>query len=182
MELERRRSTPRSLEYDVREIVANQLANARRAVDMGNDLQQKTRLVERLCDDGSIELAVFVAHRAGRNADASVIQRADEGVPIDFQTGPCELLWKAPEFTSAGNRRVVVQKHGVDIAAYLSAQSDRNHLTRLRVIAKTGTVRHADEFVLDDRLCHLERLGNKALQSIDIGPIADDHVFPVDEP
>src|SRR6516225_1927725 len=77
MKLERRRSSPRALEDDVREIEANQFADARRAVDMGDDLQQQTRLVERLGDDSSVEFAVLIAHRAGRNADASVIQRAN---------------------------------------------------------------------------------------------------------
>src|SRR6516162_8493638 len=182
MKLEGRRSSPRSFEGDVREIEPNQFADTRRAVDMGNDLQQKPRLVERLCHDGLVELAMLVAHRAGRNADAPVIQRADEGVPIDFQARSRELLWKAPEFTSAGDRRVGIEEHGVDIAAQLAAQSDGYHLTRLGVVAKTGTVRHADEFVLDDRLHHFERLWYEALQSIAIGPIGDDHVFPVDEP
>ena len=49
MKLERRRPSPCSLEDDVREIEPNQFADTRRAVDMGNDLQQKPRLVERLC-------------------------------------------------------------------------------------------------------------------------------------
>src|SRR6516165_4642997 len=182
MKLERRRSSPRALEDDTREIDANQFADARRPVDMGNDLQQKARLVERICDDSSVEFAVLVAHRAGRNADASVIQRANQGVPIDFQARLRKLLRKPPEFTSAGDRRVVIEKHGVDIAAYLAAKSDRDHLTRLSVIAEAGAVRHADKFVLDDRLHHLERPGNNALQRVAIGPIGDDHVFPVDEP
>src|SRR5215468_5194461 len=98
---------------------------------MGNDFQQKARLVERFCDDGSIKFAVLVTHSAGCNPDASVIQRADEGVPIDFQTRVRKFLWKAPEFASAGNRRVVVEEHGMDIAAHLTAHSDGNHLTRL---------------------------------------------------
>src|SRR6516165_1103644 len=77
MKLERRRSSPRSLEDNVREIEANQFADAWRAVDVGNDLQQKSRFVERLGDDSSVEFAVLIAHRAGRNADASVIQGAN---------------------------------------------------------------------------------------------------------
>jgi hypothetical protein len=60
MKLERRRSSPRPLEDDVREIEANQFADARRAVDMGNDLQQQAGLVERLSDDSSVELAVLM--------------------------------------------------------------------------------------------------------------------------
>src|SRR6516165_6640633 len=182
MKFERRRPSPRSLEDNVREIEANQFADARRPVDMGNDLQQQARLVERLFDDSSVEFAVLIAHRPGRNADASVIQRANQGVPIDFQARLRKLLRKPPEFTSAGDRRVVVEKHGVDIAAYLAAKSDRDHLTRLRVIAEAGAVWHADKFVFDDRLHHLERPGNNALQRVAIGPIGDDHVFPVNEP
>src|SRR6516162_10930797 len=120
MKLKRRRSSPRSLEDDVREIEADQFADAWRAVDMGNDLQQQARLVERLCDGSSVELAVLVAHRAGRNANTSIIQRADQGVAIDFQARLRELLRKPPEFTSAGDRRVVIEKHSVDIAARLA--------------------------------------------------------------
>src|SRR5262245_57754794 len=124
MKLERRRSSPRSLEDNAREIKANQFEDAGRAVDMGKDFEQKARLVERLCDDSSVEFAMLVAHSAVCNPDASVIQRADECVPIDFQTGLRKLLWKAPELASAGNRRVVVEEHGVDIAARLTAQPD----------------------------------------------------------
>src|SRR5215469_12784403 len=126
MKLERCRSGPPSLEDDVREIEPNQFADARRAVDMGNDLQQKARLGKRVCHNGSIEFAVLVAHRARRDADASVIQRTDKGVPIDCQTRPGELLWKAPKFASAGDRRVIIEEHCVDIATPLTVESNRD--------------------------------------------------------
>src|SRR5713226_862031 len=123
MELEGRRSGPRALQQDVLEMIANQLANARRAVDVRDDLEEEARLVERPHDRGVVELAVLEAHRAGRDPDASIVQRSDQSVPIDFQIRTCKLLGKAPELTSSGNRRMVVQEHEVDIAAHLAASS-----------------------------------------------------------
>src|SRR5262249_16798045 len=168
MKLECCWSRPRTLQHDVFEIVANELADPRRAVDVWDDLQEESRLVERPHDRSSIELAVLEAHRASRDPDGSVVQCSDQGVAIDLQIRARQLFRKAPQLASAGNRRMIVQKHEVDIAAHVTANSYRDHLTGLGVVAEPRAVRHADELVLDGRLDHLEGLGDDALQRIDV--------------
>src|SRR5262249_22635821 len=58
----------------------------------------------------------------------------------------------------------------------------RDHLARLGIVAEARRVRHPDEFVLDDRLCELERRRNDASQRVRIGAIGDDEEFAIDEP
>src|SRR6516164_5505124 len=136
MELQRCRSCPRALEHDVLEIVANEFADARRPVDVRDDLQEEARLVESLRDSVHVKLAVLEAHRAGRDSDAPIIQRAHQRVSIDFQLRTGKLLGETPEFTSTRNRRMVVEEHRVDVATHFATKSHRDYLTRLGVVAK----------------------------------------------
>src|SRR6516162_508345 len=116
-------------------MIANQLTDPRRAVDVRDDLEEEARLVERPHDRRRVELAVLEAHGGGRNPDASVVQRSDQRVPIDLQIRARQLLRKTPELASSRHRRMVVQKHEVDVAAHLAAKSYRDDLTRLGVVA-----------------------------------------------
>ena len=50
------------------------------------------------------------------------------------------------------------------IAAFAAAEGDRNHLAAFGVVAEAGRVRHANEFVFDERfaLVNFERLRHDA--------------------
>jgi hypothetical protein len=58
-------------------MVFDEFADARRAVDMRNDLEQKIWSRERSFDLRQVGFAVLVAHRAGRNAKRPIIQGSD---------------------------------------------------------------------------------------------------------
>src|SRR6202011_4434011 len=77
-QMERRRPGPRALERDILEMIFDQFADAWRAVDMRNDLEQEVRRRERSSDVRQIGLAVLVAHRASGNPNGSVIQGTDQ--------------------------------------------------------------------------------------------------------
>src|SRR5262245_11365328 len=66
-ERQRARAGPRPLDRDVLEIVLDQLANARAAVDMRDDLQEEVRRGERRLGGRQIDLFVLVAHGRGRH-------------------------------------------------------------------------------------------------------------------
>jgi hypothetical protein len=69
-----------------------------------------------------------------------------------------ELLRKAPDLTPAGDRRLIIQEHAVRVAALPAAQRDGDYLAAFGIVAEARRIRHADEFVFDDRLVNLERL------------------------
>src|SRR5437868_1939407 len=66
-ELDGSRAGPGPLHRDVFHVVAHQLANARRAVDMRDDLEHKVRSGERLQQRRRVEFAMLEAH-CGRDA------------------------------------------------------------------------------------------------------------------
>jgi hypothetical protein len=70
------------------------------------------------------------------------------------------------------------------VAAPAAAEGNRYHLAALGVVAETIRIRHADEFVLDQRfaLIQFERLRHDRPQLCRIGAICDDQVFAVNEP
>jgi hypothetical protein len=152
-----------------------------RAVDMGNDLEQEVRHLERGFDGGEIGRLVLVPHGAGGDAHGAVIERAHHHVDLGAETGIGQLLGKAPELASAGDRRVVVQEHAMGVAALAPAERDRDDLAGLGVVAEAGRIRHADELVFDDGLVHLERLRHQRAQLLEVGPIGDDHIFALPE-
>src|ERR1700675_1806370 len=98
--MERRGPNPRALYRDILEMVFDELADARRAVDMRDDLEQKIWSRERSFDVRQISFAVFVAHRAGRNAKRPIIQGSNKRVDLGSQRRLCELLGKAPKLAA----------------------------------------------------------------------------------
>ena len=166
------------------EMVFDELADAWRAVDVRNNLEEKIWSRERGFDVRQISFAVLVAHRAGRNAKRPVIQRSDECVDLGSQGRLRQFLRKAPELAAPGDRPLVVEEHAVSVAALAAAEGNGNYLPALGVIAEAVRIRHADEFVFHQRfaLVEFERLGHHRAQLRRIGAIGDDQVFAVDEP
>ena len=67
------RPGPCALEIDVGEVVLDQLADARRAVDVRNDLEQEAGRLQRRFRRREIRLLVLVSHRADSNRQRSVV-------------------------------------------------------------------------------------------------------------
>src|SRR5262245_13728763 len=155
---QRRRAGPGALERDVLEIVLNKLADPRAAVDVRDDLEQEVGRRQRGTDGVEIGGLVLVSHRGGRHPDRPVVERSDQLVDLDMQGRAGELLGEAPQLAAAGDRRLVVEEHAMGVSALAATELDRDHLPGLGVVAEARGVRHADEFVLDQRLVHFERL------------------------
>src|ERR1700687_78160 len=117
-QMERRRPGPRAFDRDVLEMIYDQFADAWRAVDMRNDLEQEVRCRKRSADLRQIGLTVFVAHGAGGNPNGSVIQGTDQRVDFSPQRRLRQLLRKAPELAAAGNWSLVIEEHAVCVAAF----------------------------------------------------------------
>src|SRR5450631_1394581 len=183
-QMERRRPGPRALYRDVLEMIFDQFADAWRAVDMRNDLEQEVRRRKRSPDLRQIGLAVFVTHRASGNPNGSVIQGTDQRVDLSPQRRQCQFLGKAPKLATAGDRPLVIEEHAVGVAALPAAKRNRDYLPTLSIIAKAVRVRHADEFVFHQRLAlvKFERLGHHCPKLHRIRAVGDDQVFTVDEP
>ena len=64
---------------------------------------------------------------------------------------PCELFRKALEFAAACDRRMIVKKHAVRIAAFAALEGHRNDL------AAFGVTRLADNAMSGPRLADIER-------------------------
>src|SRR5215475_10822345 len=112
-------------------MVFDQLAYARCAVDMRNNLEQKVWSRKRSFDLRQIGFAVLVAHRAGRDPKRPIIQCSDKGVDLGSQRRLGQLFGKAPEFTAAGDRSFVVKEHAVGVAAPAATEGYGDHLTAL---------------------------------------------------
>src|SRR5258708_32165198 len=107
-ELERTRSDPGAFHLDVGQEVLNQLADARAAVDMRNDLEQVVRGFQGSANRSHICLPILVAHGPGRDADSPIVEGPDEGVGLDAKRWFGQLLGKAPELAAARDRSLVV--------------------------------------------------------------------------
>src|SRR5215813_7696461 len=180
-ERKRRWSRPRALERDVLEIIFDELADSRAAVDVRNDLEQKVRGRERSAQRVEIGSLVLVSHGGGGDADRAVVERADHLIDLDVQRRIGELFRKAPKLAAARDRRLVVKEHAVAVAALAAAEAHRNDLSGFGIVAEAGGIRHPDELVLDEGLVHLERLRDDRAQLVRIRSIGDDHEFPVAE-
>jgi len=180
-ERDRARAGPRPLERHVLEVIFDELADARAAVDVRNDLEQKIRRRERGADRGGVGHLVLVTHGRGDDAHRSIVQRSDHLVDLDMQRRVGQFFRKAPKLTPACDRRLVVEEHAMAVAALAAAKAHRNDLSGFGVVAEPGGVRHADEFVLDEGLVHFERLRNDRAQFVRVRSIGDDHEFAVDE-
>ena len=181
-QLQRGRALPGAVQGHVLAAVAHQLAHARRAVHVRDDLEQVV-----LAGDGGqrlvmVERAVLVAHGAGGHAQVAVVQRADQHVLVDVQRGVGELLGKAPDLAPAGDRRVVVQEHVVRVGAGPALEADGDHLAGFGVVAEAGGIGHADEFHLHHAVAgRLERRGHHGFQQCWVGAVADDEELAVHE-
>jgi hypothetical protein len=180
-QLESRGPGPGALDPHVLEVVSHQLADARSPVHMGDDLERVVRLGERTADGLDVESAMLVAHRGGRHAHAAVVKGTDKRVLVDRERGTRELFGKTSQLTPTGDRRLVVQGHGMHLGTTPSAEMHRNHLTRLGVVAEPRGVGHADELVLDDRLVDLQRLRDHGPQRVVAGAVRHDEILALDE-
>ncbi len=122
------------------------------AVDVRNDLDEEIRLVERAQDRVEVEHLVLVAHRRDGAEHGAIIQPADQNFLVVGQRRLRQFLREAPDFAPARDRRLVVEIHRMDVTALFAMKADRDHLTGLGIVAKAGRIRHADEFIFDDRL------------------------------
>src|SRR6185437_14807905 len=103
-QIERGRPGPGALERDILEVVLDDLADARRAVDMRDDLQEEVRRRQRRLHRRQIRRLVLVADRCRGDAHRPVIERADDRVDLDVKRGIGKLLGEAPELAAAGDR------------------------------------------------------------------------------
>ncbi len=164
-ELQRGRACPRALQRHVLAVVADQLADARRAIDVRDDLDHEGGLGQALQDRRWIDLAMLVAHGRGDAEHRAVVQGAEQRLALVAHLGRGELLGETPDLAAAGDRRIVVEVHGVDVAAFLhlavlAREADRDHLAGLGVVAEAGRIGHADELVVHRVAERLERLGH----------------------
>src|SRR5271170_870407 len=107
---------PGPLEIDVFQIIFDEFADARRAVDMGNDLEQEGWFRKRGVHGRKVGGAVLITHGGGCNADGAVVERTDQRVDLRAESGTRQLFWKAPQLASARNGRVVIEKHTMGVA------------------------------------------------------------------
>src|SRR6516164_4131816 len=185
-ELDRSRTGPGALQGDVLHVITHQLADPRCAVDMRDDLDHEIRPGERLYERRRVDFAMLETHRRGDAEDRAVVQGAHHHVAFVRNLRARQLLWEAPDLAPAGDWRVVVEIHGVDVAAFLGhavfrLEAHRNHLARLGVVAKARRIRHADEFVGDSVAGDFQRLRHHLAQPVGVGAVGDDHELTVVE-
>src|SRR5215469_6633471 len=104
-ERQRRGTRPGALDRDIFEVILDQLANACRAVHVGNDLEQEIRCSKRGTDRGKIDGLMLVAHGRGCDPHRAVVERADQLIGLNVEGGLGELFRKAPELAAASNRK-----------------------------------------------------------------------------
>src|SRR5215469_16146779 len=180
-ERNRARPGPRPLERHVLEVIFDELADARAAVDVRNDLEQKIRRRERGADRGGVGPLVLISHGRGDDADRPIVERAHQLIDLDVQRRIGQFFRKAPKLAPAGDRRLVVEEHAMAVAALAAAKAHRNDLSGFGVVAEPDGIRHADELVLDEGLVHFERLRDDRAQFVLVRSIGDDHELAVNE-
>jgi hypothetical protein len=57
---------------------------------------------------------------------------------------------KAPDLSSARNRRFAIEEHCVQVAAGVAVEADRDHLPGFRIVAETRRIGHPDELEFRD--------------------------------
>jgi len=97
VEIECARSGPGAFEFDVLARVFDQLANARAAVHMGDDLEQEVGRGERGQHCRRIGRLVLVTHGASRNPHGPKVEGADQRVRLEYwisfcRVGTCAIL------------------------------------------------------------------------------------------
>ena len=114
------------------------------------------------------------------------MQRANDSFAFvrDFRTG--QLLRKAPDLPPAGDRGVVIEVHGMHIAAFLhravrAPEAHWDNLAGFGVVAKPCGIRHADKLIVDRVARDLKRLRHHCSQFVRICAVGDDHELAVVE-
>src|SRR5262249_25978987 len=95
--------------------------------------------------------------------------------------GLCKFFGKSPKLASPRNRRMVVEEHAVRVTTLAALEGDGNDLSALRVIAETSRIRHADKFIFDQRLVHLQRFRDDLAKLLRIGSIGNDQILAINE-
>jgi hypothetical protein len=73
---------PGTLQFDVFQVVFDQLANPQCSIHVRDDLQERVRGFERGLDRGEVCRGVLVSHRPGSHAHRTVVEGADEGAVV----------------------------------------------------------------------------------------------------
>src|SRR5271170_6399088 len=76
---------PSSFHNDVPRPELNDFANAKGAVDVRNDLEEKTGGFQIRAHGGFVDLLIFVGHRGRGEADAVVIQRSYQAITPELE-------------------------------------------------------------------------------------------------
>jgi hypothetical protein len=105
MQVERTRTAPGAFDGDLGQAIAHEFADARRAVDVRDDLQQLARRSEAGGHRIGVEPLVLETHRAGGDAEVAVVQRADQGVLVHAKLRVAQPPRKTPELATRGDRR-----------------------------------------------------------------------------
>src|SRR5262245_59143111 len=124
---------------------------------------------------------MLVGHGPRRHSDGSVVQGAYQHVDLRAQAGTGKLFWKTPKFAPARDGRLVIQEHAMGVAALSALERDRYDLPGFGIVAETGRIRHANEFVFDDGLGDLERFWHHSAEPFGIRAVGDNQVLAVDE-
>src|SRR6516225_4598817 len=74
MKLKRAGAGPGTLQIYVFKVILDQLANARRAVDMRNNFQEIVRSLERCRNRRRVGRLVLIAHRPGGDAHRTIVE------------------------------------------------------------------------------------------------------------
>src|ERR1700720_1770120 len=101
--LQRRGTPPRTLERHILQVVAHQLADARPAIDVRNDLDHEVRLGKAFEQGLVIDLMMFVAHRRRDAEHRAIMQRTHESLVLVRYLRGGELLRESPDLPTAGD-------------------------------------------------------------------------------
>src|SRR5262249_19262238 len=166
----------RTLQIDINQPVFDDFADAWLAVDMRYDLEQEIRRFQCSLYRGEIARLVLVAHGADGDAQRAKVKLTNKRIDLCLQLGFGKLLGKSPKLASPRNRRMIVQEHAVRVTTLAALEGDGNDLSALRVIAETSRIRHADKFIFDQRLVHLQRFRADLPQLL---PIRSTHNYQI---
>ena len=161
--------------------VTHQLANAWCQIRVRNNLEQIVRRRHQLFGFYvGIHRRVLKAQRAISHADRTVIQRTHERITFNRELWLRQLFREAPEFATTRGWCFVIQIQIVAVAGgFTILIDDGQDLAAFRVIAKTGRVRHADKFVIDDRVLERQRFWHSLAESFRIRAVADDQKLTI---
>src|SRR5215469_5444303 len=85
----------------VGQFIFDQLANARRAVDMRHDLEQEIRRQQRRHGRITIGWLVLIAHAAGGDPHRAIVEGPNQRIDYVVQRRLGEFFGKAPELAAA---------------------------------------------------------------------------------